>query len=105
MLDDLRKNIQQNQRWALKDWVEGAKLLVIAADVHGLKGDDYVQFACAHMPIEGKTRRPRNARPMTSTSWAMPRKGSPPTAIWSFRNARRKPSSARTTLSGRIGAR
>ena len=45
MLDDLRKNIQQNQRWALKDWVEGAKLLVIATDVHGLKGDDYVQFA------------------------------------------------------------
>ena len=56
MLDDLRKNIQQNQRWALKDWVEGAKLLVIATDVHGLTGDDYVQFACAHMPIEGKTQ-------------------------------------------------
>jgi hypothetical protein len=35
---------------------EGAKLLVIAADVHGLKGDDYVQFACAHMPLEGKTQ-------------------------------------------------
>jgi hypothetical protein len=30
MLDDLRKNIQQNQKWALEDWVEGAKLLVIA---------------------------------------------------------------------------
>ena len=55
MLDDLSKNIQQNQRWALKDWVEGAKLLVIAADVHGLKGDDYVQFACSHLPIEGKS--------------------------------------------------
>ena len=55
ILDDLKKNIQQNQRWALKDWVEGAKLLVIAADVHGLKGDDYVQFACSHLPIEGKS--------------------------------------------------
>ena len=56
MLDDLRKNIQQNQRCALKEWVEGAKLLVMAADVHGLKGDDYVQhFACSHLPIEGKS--------------------------------------------------
>jgi hypothetical protein len=59
MLDDLGKNIQRNQRWALKDWVQGAKLLVIATDVHGLKGDDYVQFACAHLPIEGKTQSAR----------------------------------------------
>jgi hypothetical protein len=56
MLDDLRKNIQANQRWALKDWVQGAKLLVIAADVHGLKSDNYVQYAIAHLPIEGKTQ-------------------------------------------------
>lgn len=56
LLDDCRKRIQQNQRRALREWVEGAKLLVIATDVHGLKGDDYVQFACAHMPIEGKTQ-------------------------------------------------
>ena len=57
MLDDLRKSIQHNERWALKDWVEGAKLLVIVTDVHGLKGGDYVQFAVAHLPIEGKTAK------------------------------------------------
>ena len=57
MLDDLRKSIQHNERWALKDWVEGAKLLVIVTDVHGLKGGDYLQFAVAHLPIEGKTAK------------------------------------------------
>ncbi len=39
--------------------MEGAKLLVLATDIHGLKGDDYLQFACAHLPIEGKTRSAR----------------------------------------------
>ena len=54
MLDDLGKNILQNQKWALQDWVLGAKLLVIVTDIHGLRGDDYVQFAVAHLPICGE---------------------------------------------------
>ena len=48
------ENILQNQKWALQDWVLGAKLLVIVTDIHGLRGDDYVQFAVAHLPICGE---------------------------------------------------
>ena len=42
--------------------MSAAKLLVIVADVHGLKGDDYVQFACAHLPLEGKTAQSTKRR-------------------------------------------
>lgn len=55
MMDDLGKSSQANQRAALCDMVEAAKLAIIVTDVHGLKGADYVQFICAHLPIEGRT--------------------------------------------------
>jgi len=56
LLDDLRKAIQHNERWSLRQWVEGAKLLVIATDVHNLKGDDYENFAATHLPLAGNKR-------------------------------------------------
>ena len=56
MLDDVGKSIQHNEEGALRGWVSGAELLVIVTDVHKLRDDDYVQFACAHLPIEGKTQ-------------------------------------------------
>ena len=53
LLDDIRKQIQSHGEQALRLWVEAAKLLVVAADVHGLKGANFVQFANSHMSLDG----------------------------------------------------
>ena len=57
ILDNIAKKIKHHERWALREWIEGAKLPVIMADEHGYKGERYQQFAKDHLPIEN----PRDA--------------------------------------------
>ena len=52
LLDDATKRIQHHQKWALREWIEAAKLLVVMQEHHGYRGERYEQFALAHLPIK-----------------------------------------------------
>ena len=62
--------------------MEGAKLLVIVQDIHGLKGDDYVQFAVAHLPIEAKTADAKKRACYELYLLGYAQEGQPATVIW-----------------------
>ena len=57
MLAEICTKIAYHSKWELREWVAGAKLLVIMHDVYGYTGERYEQYAVARMPI----RNPRDA--------------------------------------------
>ena len=99
MLAEICAKIGHHSKWELREWVAGAKLLVIMRDVYGYTGERYEQYAVARMPI--RTRAMRTAY----TCWATAETTTGlPMVIWSCRDA--KPShGCEATTCGRIGAR
>ena len=76
MMDDVGKSSQPISTRALRGLGLGREASDHRHRRPWLKDDDYVQFICAHLPIEGKRTWPRTHLHMNSVCWDTPRKAS-----------------------------
>jgi hypothetical protein len=106
-LDDIRQRIQYHGKGSLREWIDAAKLIALAQDVHGLRGEALCQFATAHLGglLEDKTlkTRQRIVDELYILGHAPPGQPANGDVFWS--DVRRRRLSTHTSIGGPVGAK